>query len=241
MFRTVTVPLLAPVLTVVFVTMLINVLKVFDIVISIAPGSVPGRRQRAGARDVAHVVRRRNDFGTGSAIAVFIFLLVIPVLLLNVRRFRRSRTQMADSDCSADRTAAGGRSARTAQLSLAAAGADPPRARWSFGRALADPDDRPVRHLAAVSRPTSSRAGLVERSSRTPAKLTLDNYRACSTTRRSWHSLWTTVVIAVGGTAVPVDRRRAGRLRVRVARVPRPRLALHRRRRRCSSCRCRWR
>jgi len=30
-----------------------------------------------------------NDFGIGSAIAVFIFLLVIPILLLNVRRFRR--------------------------------------------------------------------------------------------------------------------------------------------------------
>ena len=30
-----------------------------------------------------------NDFGLGSAIAVFLFLLVIPVLLLNVRRFRR--------------------------------------------------------------------------------------------------------------------------------------------------------
>src|SRR5207247_1692782 len=38
-FRRVTVPLLAPVLSVVFITMLINVLKVFDIVLSVAPGS----------------------------------------------------------------------------------------------------------------------------------------------------------------------------------------------------------
>ena len=30
-----------------------------------------------------------NDFGIGSAIAVFLFLLVIPVLALNIRRFRR--------------------------------------------------------------------------------------------------------------------------------------------------------
>jgi alpha-glucoside transport system permease protein len=29
-----------------------------------------------------------NDFGVGSAIAVFISLLVIPILLLNVKRFR---------------------------------------------------------------------------------------------------------------------------------------------------------
>jgi alpha-glucoside transport system permease protein len=30
-----------------------------------------------------------NDFGLGSAIAVFLFLLVLPILLLNIRRFRR--------------------------------------------------------------------------------------------------------------------------------------------------------
>ena len=89
-FRRVTVPLLAPVLTVVFITMLINVLKVFDIVLSVAPGLRAGRRHRdrpgrcGGRRSAA-----RNDFGFGSAIAVFLFLLVIPILLLNIRRFRR--------------------------------------------------------------------------------------------------------------------------------------------------------
>ena len=88
-FRRVTVPLLAPVLTVVFITMLINVLKVFDIVIAIAPGSV-----QDDANVLALAMWRTsfagvNDFGVGSAIAVFIFVLVIPVLLLNVRRFRR--------------------------------------------------------------------------------------------------------------------------------------------------------
>ena len=30
-----------------------------------------------------------GDFGVGSAAAVFLFALVVPVLLLNVRRFRR--------------------------------------------------------------------------------------------------------------------------------------------------------
>jgi alpha-glucoside transport system permease protein len=30
-----------------------------------------------------------NDFGVGAAIAVFIFVLVIPILALNIRRFRR--------------------------------------------------------------------------------------------------------------------------------------------------------
>src|SRR5579864_323745 len=88
-FRRVTVPLLAPVLSVVFVTMIINVLKVFDIVLALAPEST-----QANANVIALAMWRTafggtNDFGTGSAIAVFLFLLVIPVLALNVRRFRR--------------------------------------------------------------------------------------------------------------------------------------------------------
>jgi alpha-glucoside transport system permease protein len=88
-FRRVTVPLLAPVLSVVFITMIINVLKVFDIVLALAPEST-----QQNANVIALAMWRTafggvNDFGTGSAIAVFLFLLVIPVLALNVRRFKR--------------------------------------------------------------------------------------------------------------------------------------------------------
>jgi alpha-glucoside transport system permease protein len=88
-FRRVTIPLLAPVLTVVFVTMLIYVLKVFDIVISVAPGSV-----QDDANVIALAMWRTsfggvNDLGLGSAIAVFLFLLVVPILVFNIRRFRR--------------------------------------------------------------------------------------------------------------------------------------------------------
>jgi alpha-glucoside transport system permease protein len=87
-FRRVTIPLLAPVLTVVLVTMMINVLKVFDIVLSVAPES-----SQADANVIALAMWRtafpQSDFGLGSAIAVFLFILVIPVLLLNIRRFRR--------------------------------------------------------------------------------------------------------------------------------------------------------
>jgi alpha-glucoside transport system permease protein len=88
-FRRVTVPLLAPVLSVVFITMIINVLKVFDLVIALAPEST-----QSNANVIALAMWRTafggtNDFGTGSAIAVFLFLLVIPVLALNIRRFKR--------------------------------------------------------------------------------------------------------------------------------------------------------
>jgi alpha-glucoside transport system permease protein len=88
-FRRVTVPLLAPVLSVVFITMVINVLKVFDIVFALAPEST-----QADANVIALAMYRTafqggQNFGVGSAIAVFLFLLVIPVLALNIRRFKR--------------------------------------------------------------------------------------------------------------------------------------------------------
>ncbi len=87
-FRRVTVPLLAPVLAVVTVTLMINVLKVFDLVFIIAPGST---------QDDANVLALelyRKGFsedqpGVASAIAVFLLLLVIPVMWFNIRRLRR--------------------------------------------------------------------------------------------------------------------------------------------------------
>jgi alpha-glucoside transport system permease protein len=87
-FRRVTVPQLMPVLLVVFITLLINVLKVFDIVLSVAPQSV-----QDDASVIALAMWRTSfggvsDFGLGSAIAVFLFLLVVPILMLNIRRFR---------------------------------------------------------------------------------------------------------------------------------------------------------
>ncbi|MEX0817194.1 MAG: ABC transporter permease subunit [Gaiellales bacterium] len=88
-FRRVTVPLLAPVLSVVFITLLINVIKVFDIVIAVAPQSV-----QDDANVIALAMWRTSfggetNFGLGSAIAVFLFVLVVPILFLNIRRFRR--------------------------------------------------------------------------------------------------------------------------------------------------------
>ncbi|MFF0289143.1 carbohydrate ABC transporter permease [Streptomyces sp. NPDC005262] len=88
-FRRITVPMLAPVLAVVLVTLMINVLKIFDLVFIIAPGS---------SQDDANVLALqlyRSSFGTdadlgiGSAIAVLLLLLVIPVMIFNIRRMRR--------------------------------------------------------------------------------------------------------------------------------------------------------
>jgi alpha-glucoside transport system permease protein len=87
-FRKVTVPLLAPVLAVVIVTLMINVLKVFDLVYIIAPGS-----SQDDANVLALELYRKgfaeNQPGVASAIAVLLLVLVIPVMLFNIRRLRR--------------------------------------------------------------------------------------------------------------------------------------------------------
>jgi len=65
------------------------VLKVFDIVVALAPGSVQDDATVLALSMWRTAFGGGNNFGVGSAIAVFIFMLVIPILLLNIRRFRR--------------------------------------------------------------------------------------------------------------------------------------------------------
>jgi alpha-glucoside transport system permease protein len=88
-FRRVTVPLLSPVLGVVFITQIIGVLKVFDIVLAISPGSTLNDATVIALEMWRKSFSGQNQFGVGAALAVFLFILVIPVLLLNIRRFRR--------------------------------------------------------------------------------------------------------------------------------------------------------
>jgi alpha-glucoside transport system permease protein len=76
---------------VVLVTLMINVLKVFDLVFVIAPGSV---------QDDANVIALEmwrtsfggaNNQGLGSALALLLFVLVIPAMAFNIKRFRSER------------------------------------------------------------------------------------------------------------------------------------------------------
>jgi alpha-glucoside transport system permease protein len=87
-FRRVTVPLLAPVLTVVFVTQIIGVLKIFDLVLAIAPGSSQDDATTLAFEMWKRSFSGQNLFGLGSAISTFLFLLFIPFLIVNIRRFR---------------------------------------------------------------------------------------------------------------------------------------------------------
>jgi ABC-type sugar transport system permease subunit len=90
-FRRITVPLLAPVLTVVLVTMMINVLKIFDLVYIIAPGSSAPAANVIAVQMWSVSFGGGQDQGLGSALGVFLFLLVLPAMLFNIRRFRQEQ------------------------------------------------------------------------------------------------------------------------------------------------------
>ena len=90
-FRHITVPLLAPVLTVVLVTMIINVLKIFDLVYIIAPGSSAQAANVLAVEMWSVSFGGGQDFGMGSALGVFLFLLVLPAMIFNIRRFRQEQ------------------------------------------------------------------------------------------------------------------------------------------------------
>jgi alpha-glucoside transport system permease protein len=85
--RRVTVPMLRPVLVVVFVTMIINVLKIFDIILNMATPS-----SQSGASTIALEIY--NNFasnggqGIAAAFAVILFVLVVPAMLMNLKRIR---------------------------------------------------------------------------------------------------------------------------------------------------------
>ncbi|MFJ9847991.1 ABC transporter permease subunit [Streptomyces sp. NPDC101150] len=91
-FRRITVPLLAPALGVVFVTMVINVMKVFDLVYIIAPGPVQQDANVLALQMWLVSFGGGNNQGLGSALGVLLLLLVVPAMALNIRRFRRSQS-----------------------------------------------------------------------------------------------------------------------------------------------------
>ncbi|MGP3954512.1 ABC transporter permease subunit [Nonomuraea sp. 3N208] len=91
-FRKITVPLLSPVLLVVFVTMIINTLKVFDLVFIIAPASVQPQANVVALEMWRVSFGGGNNQGLGSALAILLLVLVLPFMIMNIRRFRRENT-----------------------------------------------------------------------------------------------------------------------------------------------------
>ena len=84
-FFRVIVPMISPTLAVVTTVMLVNVLKIFDIVYVMTGGNY-------GTNVVAvryyQELFTNNRFGVASALAVLLLLAILPVMYVNVRRFR---------------------------------------------------------------------------------------------------------------------------------------------------------
>jgi alpha-glucoside transport system permease protein len=90
-FRRITAPLLSPVLVVVFITLIVNVLKIFDLVYVIPPPSSLPDATVIAVQMWTVSFGGGNDQGLGSALAVLLLVLVLPFMIINVRRFRMER------------------------------------------------------------------------------------------------------------------------------------------------------
>jgi alpha-glucoside transport system permease protein len=89
-FLRVIVPMIAPTIAVVTTVMIVNVLKIFDIVYVMTGGNF-------NTSVIAHAYYQQeftfNNFGTASALAVLLLLAIVPVMVYNVRRFRAQEAQ----------------------------------------------------------------------------------------------------------------------------------------------------
>jgi alpha-glucoside transport system permease protein len=88
-FARIQVPLLVPTLSVVAVTMIIYVIKMFDLIF-VMGGQNGGPLGAARVIAFTQYVETFNNgrAGYGSAVAVIMLLIVIPIMALNIRRFR---------------------------------------------------------------------------------------------------------------------------------------------------------
>ena len=84
-FRRVTIPMIKVTIAVVTTTMVINVLKVFDIVFVMTNGNF---ETEVMANRMYKEMFNFTNFGRGAAVAVILFLAVVPVMFWNIRRFR---------------------------------------------------------------------------------------------------------------------------------------------------------
>jgi alpha-glucoside transport system permease protein len=85
-FRRIIVPSIAPTIAVVATYMVINALKVFDIVFVM--GSAETNKTEVIAERMIDWFFISNNDGRGAAIAVVLFVAIIPIMVWNMKRFR---------------------------------------------------------------------------------------------------------------------------------------------------------
>jgi alpha-glucoside transport system permease protein len=90
-FRRIIVPMVSLPISVVAVTLVVNVIKLFDLIYVMTRG--PGASSRVIGFSMYQEAFPQGQFGYGAAIAMVMIILLIPVMLYNVRRFRAEAVQ----------------------------------------------------------------------------------------------------------------------------------------------------
>jgi alpha-glucoside transport system permease protein len=85
-FWRITVPQIAPTIGVVVTTLIVTVMKVFDIIKVMTNGQFG---TQVLANDMYQQAFQFTNYGRGAALAVILFLSVLPVMVLNIRRMQR--------------------------------------------------------------------------------------------------------------------------------------------------------
>lgn len=89
-FWRIMVPMIGSTIAVVATTMVIYVLKIFDIVYVMTNGN---RKTEVIANRMYKEMFQFRDFGRASAIAVILLITIIPMMVINIRRFRQQEAQ----------------------------------------------------------------------------------------------------------------------------------------------------
>jgi len=92
-FWRIIVPMVSLPISVVAVTLIVNVIKLFDLIYVMTAGG-PGTSSRVIAFSMYQEAFPAGQFGYGAAIAIIMLLMLIPVMIFNVRRFRTEAVQM---------------------------------------------------------------------------------------------------------------------------------------------------
>jgi alpha-glucoside transport system permease protein len=86
MFWRITIPLIYPTLAVVATTMIINILKIFDVIYVMTGGNY---NTDVIAMEFYNQLFEYNNYGLASALAIILTITIIPIMIYNVRRIRR--------------------------------------------------------------------------------------------------------------------------------------------------------
>jgi alpha-glucoside transport system permease protein len=84
-FWRIVLPLMRPTIAVVTTTMIVFVLKIFDLVYVMTNGNL----ETEVIANRMYKMFQYPDFGKASTLAVILVMLIIPIMLINIRRVRR--------------------------------------------------------------------------------------------------------------------------------------------------------